>query len=103
MTGQPARELVLHPTALPYRVEFGPGVESLVRLDLLDKVVASQDIVTSPRVRYFGRPVSFRVKQTDPVGHVRVVESTRLVLVEGEPERQRGWFSRLFRRLKRPQ
>lgn len=83
------------------RVVIGTGMDILLRQDLLGKAVAEGDVVAAVRADFYGRPLRFRVKRTEPAGTVRIAETTQIAFLEAEAEKHRGWPTRLLRRFRK--
>ncbi|UCD13141.1 MAG: CDC48 family AAA ATPase [Thermoplasmatales archaeon] len=78
-----AREVVLAPL-MPegQRVEFGLGIDTLIRKNLLRRPITKSDEITIPGIAFFGSALPFVIVDTSPHGIVSITERTVLNVKE---------------------
>ena len=67
------------------RIEFGIGIENLVRRGLLRRPVVKGDTVIVPGIALFGSALPFGIVNTVPKGVVVITEETKLIVKEEAP------------------
>ncbi|MCD6171900.1 MAG: CDC48 family AAA ATPase [Thermoplasmata archaeon] len=83
-----AERVVIAP-ALPQsqKIQFGRGIESLVKRGLLKRPVTTGDTIVVPGIALFGNSLPFGVVKTDPKGIVLIGEETDIIVRE-EPVKE---------------
>ena len=83
-----AERVVIAP-ALPQsqKIQFGRGIESLVKRGLLKRPVTTGDTIVVPGIALFGNSLPFGVVKTDPKGTVLIGEETDIIVRE-EPVKE---------------
>ncbi len=78
-----AEEVVLAPL-MPegQRVEFGMGIDSIIRKNLLRRPITKGDEITIPGIAFFGNALPFVIINTNPQGIVSITERTSLRVKE---------------------
>ncbi len=78
-----AREVVLAPL-MPegQRIEFGMGIDAIIRKNLLRRPITKSDEITVPGIAFFGNALPFVVVETSPHGIVLITERTVLKVKE---------------------
>jgi transitional endoplasmic reticulum ATPase len=78
-----AREVVLAPL-MPegQRIEFGMGIDTLIRKNLLRRPITKGDEITIPGIAFFGNALPFVIVDTNPHGIVSITERTTLRVKE---------------------
>jgi transitional endoplasmic reticulum ATPase len=78
-----AEEIVLAPL-MPegQRVEFGMGIDSIIRKNLLRRPITKGDEITIPGIAFFGNALPFVIINTNPQGIVSITERTSLRVKE---------------------
>jgi len=78
-----AREVVLAPL-MPegQRVEFGMGIDTIIRKNLLRRPITKGDEITIPGIAFFGNALPFVIVNTNPQGIVSITERTSLRVKE---------------------
>lgn len=78
-----AREIVLAPL-MPegQRIEFGMGIDALIRKNLLRRPITKGDEITIPGIAFFGNALPFVIVDTNPHGVVSITERTALRVKE---------------------
>jgi len=64
------------------RIQFGQGIENLVRRGLLKRPVTAGDTIVIPGIALFGNSLPFGVVKTEPKGIVLIGENTDVVVKE---------------------
>ena len=64
------------------RIQFGQGIENLVRRGLLKRPVTAGDTIVIPGIALFGNSLPFGVVKTEPKGIVLIGEDTEIVVKE---------------------
>ncbi|HHO57428.1 MAG TPA: AAA family ATPase, partial [Thermoplasmatales archaeon] len=64
------------------RIQFGQGIENLVRRGLLKRPVTAGDTIVVPGIALFGNSLPFGVVKTEPKGIVLIGENTDVVVKE---------------------
>ncbi len=64
------------------RIQFGHGIESLVKRGLLKRPITTGDTIVIPGIALFGNSLPFGVVKTDPKGIVLIGEETEVVVKE---------------------
>ncbi|HDO19624.1 MAG TPA: AAA family ATPase [Thermoplasmatales archaeon] len=67
------------------QIQFGPGIEGLVRKGLLKRPIVKGDTVIVPGIALFGSALPFGIINTSPKGIVMITEETRLIVKEEAP------------------
>ena len=80
-----AREVVLAPL-MPegQRIEFGMGIDAIIRKNLLRRPITKSDEITVPGIAFFGNALPFVIVDTSPHGVVSINERT-VLRVKEEP------------------
>lgn len=78
-----ARDVVLAPL-MPegQRVEFGMGIDTIIRKNLLRRPINKGDEITIPGIAFFGNALPFVIVNTTPQGIVTITERTSLKVKE---------------------
>jgi transitional endoplasmic reticulum ATPase len=78
-----AREVILAPL-MPegQRIEFGMGIDTLIRKNLLRRPITKSDEITIPGIAFFGNALPFVIVDTNPHGIVSITERTALRVKE---------------------
>ncbi len=78
-----AREVILAPL-MPegQRIEFGMGIDALIRKNLLRRPITKSDEITIPGIAFFGNALPFVIVDTNPHGIVSITERTSLRVKE---------------------
>ena len=78
-----AREIVLAPL-MPegQRIEFGMGIDALIRKNLLRRPITKGDEITIPGIAFFGNALPFVIIDANPQGIVSINEMTALRVKE---------------------
>lgn len=78
-----AREVVLAPL-MPegQRIEFGMGIDTIIRKNLLRRPITKGDEITIPGIAFFGNALPFVIVDTSPHGIVSIDERTMLRVKE---------------------
>ena len=78
-----AREVVLAPL-MPegQRIEFGMGIDSIIRKNMLRRPITKGDEITVPGIAFFGNALPFVIIDTAPQGLVSINERTVLRVKE---------------------
>ncbi len=78
-----AREVVLAPL-MPegQRIEFGMGIDVIIRKNLLRRPITKGDEITVPGIAFFGNALPFVIASTNPSGIVSINERTVLRVKE---------------------
>ena len=78
-----AEEVVLAPL-MPegQRVEFGMGIDAIIRKNLLRRPITKGDEITIPGIAFFGNALPFIIMNTSPQGIVLITERTSLRVKE---------------------
>ena len=78
-----AREVVLAPL-MPegQRIEFGMGIDAIIRKNLLRRPITKSDEITVPGIAFFGNALPFVIIETSPHGIVTITEQTMLRVKE---------------------
>jgi len=80
-----AREIVLAPLVSEgQRIEFGMGIDAIIRKNLLRRPITKGDEITVPGIAFFGNALPFLVAETNPHGIVSINERT-VLRVKEEP------------------
>ncbi|HDD57715.1 MAG TPA: AAA family ATPase [Thermoplasmatales archaeon] len=81
-----AVEVVLAPLISEgQQIQFGAGIENLIRKGLLRRPLVKGDTVIVPGIALFGSALPFGIVSTTPKGIVMITENTRLVVKEEAP------------------
>ena len=81
-----AVEVVLAPLISEgQQIQFGAGIENLIRKGLLRRPLVKGDTVIVPGIALFGSALPFGIVSTIPKGIVMITENTRLVVKEEAP------------------
>ncbi|MCD6236907.1 MAG: CDC48 family AAA ATPase, partial [Thermoplasmata archaeon] len=67
------------------QIQFGAGIENLIRKGLLRRPLVKGDTVIVPGIALFGSALPFGIVSTTPKGIVMITENTRLVVKEEAP------------------
>ena len=67
------------------QIQFGAGIENLIRKGLLRRPLVKGDTVIVPGIALFGSALPFGIVSTIPKGIVMITENTRLVVKEEAP------------------
>jgi transitional endoplasmic reticulum ATPase len=80
-----AREVTLAPL-MPegQRIEFGMGIDAIIRKNLLRRPITKSDEITVPGIAFFGNALPFVIVDTSPHGVVSINERT-VLRVKEEP------------------
>ncbi|MFO7677145.1 MAG: CDC48 family AAA ATPase [Thermoplasmatota archaeon] len=80
-----AREVTLAPL-MPegQRIEFGMGIDAIIRKNLLRRPIMKNDEITVPGIAFFGNALPFVITDTNPNGVVSINERT-VLRVKEEP------------------
>jgi transitional endoplasmic reticulum ATPase len=80
-----AREVTLAPL-MPegQRIEFGMGIDAIIRKNLLRRPIMKNDEITVPGIAFFGNALPFVITETTPKGVVSITERT-VLRVKEEP------------------
>jgi transitional endoplasmic reticulum ATPase len=82
-TPQPAKVVLLAPViSRSQQLQFGEGIENLMKRSLLKRAVSEGDTIIVPGIALFGNALPFGVVETVPKGTVIIDESTNVVLKE---------------------
>jgi len=78
-----AREVILAPL-MPegQRIEFGMGIDAIIRKNLLRRPITKSDEITVPGIAFFGNALPFIIVDTSPHGIVSINERTVLRVKE---------------------
>ena len=78
-----AREVILAPL-MPegQRIEFGMGIDTLIRKNLLRRPITKGDEITIPGIAFFGNALPFVIVDTNPHGIISITERTSLRVKE---------------------
>lgn len=78
-----AREVTLAPL-MPegQRIEFGMGIDAIIRKNLLRRPITKSDEITVPGIAFFGNALPFVIVDTNPHGVVSINERTVLRVKE---------------------
>lgn len=78
-----ARDVTLAPL-MPegQRIEFGMGIDVIIRKNLLRRPLAKGDEITIPGIAFFGNALPFVIIETTPHGIVSITERTNLYVKE---------------------
>ena len=78
-----ARDVVLAPL-MPegQRIEFGMGIDAIIRKNLLRRPITKSDEITVPGIAFFGNALPFVIIDTNPSGIVSINERTNLRVKE---------------------
>ena len=78
-----AEKVVIAPAiSQSQRIQFGHGIENLVKRGLLKRPVTAGDTIVIPGIALFGNSLPFGVVKTDPKGIVLIGEETQIVVRE---------------------
>jgi len=78
-----AQRVVIAPAiSRSQRIQFGQGIENLVRRGLLKRPVTAGDTIVIPGIALFGNSLPFGVVKTEPKGIVLIGEETEIVVKE---------------------
>ncbi len=78
-----AQRVVIAPAiSRSQRIQFGQGIENLVRRGLLKRPVTAGDTIVIPGIALFGNSLPFGVVKTEPKGIVLIGEDTEIVVKE---------------------
>ena len=80
-----AKEVTLVPL-MPegQRIEFGMGIDAIIRKNLLRRPLTKKDEITVPGIAFFGNALPFIIAEINPSGIVSINERT-VLLVKEEP------------------
>jgi len=83
-----ANRVIIAP-ALPQgqKIQFGRGIESLIKRNLLKRPVTAGDTIVVPGIALFGNSLPFGVMKTDPKGIVLIGDETDIIVRE-EPVKE---------------
>ena len=78
-----AREVILAPL-MPegQRIEFGMGIDVIIRKNLLRRPITKGDEITVPGIAFFGNALPFIIVDTTPPGVIQITERTVLRVKE---------------------
>ncbi len=77
-----AERVVIAPAISQQRIQFGHGIENLVKRGLLKRPVTAGDTIVIPGIALFGNSLPFSVVKTDPKGIVLIGEETEIIVKE---------------------
>ncbi|HHF56416.1 MAG TPA: AAA family ATPase [Thermoplasmatales archaeon] len=78
-----AEKVVIAPAiSQSQRIQFGHGIENLVKRGLLKRPVTAGDTIVIPGIALFGNSLPFGVVKTEPKGIVLIGEETQIVVRE---------------------
>jgi len=77
-----AERVVIAPAISQQRIQFGHGIENLVKRGLLKRPVTAGDTIVIPGIALFGNSLPFGVVKTDPKGIVLIGEETEIIVKE---------------------
>ncbi|HDN95867.1 MAG: ATPase [Thermoplasmata archaeon] len=78
-----AEKVVIAPAiSQSQRIQFGHGIENLVKRGLLKRPVTAGDTIVIPGIALFGNSLPFGVVKTEPKGIVLIGEDTQIVVRE---------------------
>ncbi len=85
---KPAKKVVMAPmVADNHRIQFGTGIEAFIKRNLLKRPVMEGDTIIVQGIALMGGALPFQVQATDPVGVLKVTDSTTFVVLD-EPINQ---------------
>jgi len=80
---KPAKKVVLAPmVADNHRIQFGTGIEAFIKRNLLKRPVMEGDTIIVQGIALMGGALPFQVQATDPVGVLKVTDSTSFVVLD---------------------
>ncbi len=85
---RPAEGIIFAPVIAGYqRIQFGAGIESVVKKGLLKRAVSKGDTIIVPGIALMGGALPFNVVNTSPKGIVQITEETKITVKE-EPAKE---------------
>ena len=80
---KPGKKVVLAPmVADNHRIQFGTGIEAFIKRSLLKRPVMDGDTIIVQGIALMGGALPFQVQATDPVGVIKVTDSTAFVVLD---------------------
>lgn len=84
----PAENIIFAPVIAGYqRIQFGAGIEGVVKKGLLRRPVSKGDTIIVPGIALMGGALPFNVVNTSPKGIVQITEGTKITVKE-EPAKE---------------